>query len=70
MEGNNVMYKGDFGIAGATFISNIEDREISFSECQVIGGQPQVIGGRPGLYDKESILFHEIGHFYGFWTCA
>ena len=54
--------------AAATFPGQILDADIFFNpgDSQVVFSTPTVLNANPKSYDLESILTHELGHFFGF----
>jgi hypothetical protein len=62
----------------STFIGEIVDADILFNPTESQGGEiatPAALATNPQAYDLESVLLHEMGHFFGFehtavWSAA
>jgi len=54
------------GTATSTFTGQILESDIEFrNDGQVTFATPGALGSYPNSYDLESILIHELGHFFG-----
>jgi hypothetical protein len=56
------------GSATSTFVGEILDADILFlpTDPNTTFATPAALPSNPGAYDLESILTHELGHFFGF----
>jgi Matrixin len=56
------------GTAPATEVGQILDADIYFdpSDPQISFATPAALGANPRAYDLESLMTHELGHFWGF----